>query len=325
MNVRFWPVMVLAVVVLAGCSLPKFSLFPEAGPLKEVTLEGTADEKILVLSIDGTISDKPKEKLMGSRPSMVQQLVSQLKRAEKDDKIKAVLLKVNSPGGTVTASDIIYHEISAYKERTGVKMVVSMVNVAASGGYYVSLPADWIMAHPTTVTGSIGVIFARPGVSGFMEKLGLSMYVQKSGARKDMGSPFRPPTEADNVIFQKLIDDMAGRFLGLVAKHRNIKPEYQAQVASAQIFSAAEAQQVGLVDQIGYLNDAIAKAKSLAGLSSDAKVVTYRHYQSEDDNIYNPSMRAQGGDIGVNGSALSLLTAAQEAGFYYLWAASLGQ
>lgn len=325
MKLRLWAVMLVALLMLGGCSLPNVSLFPEAGPLKEVTLEGSGDEKVLVISIEGTISDKPKEKMLSSRPSMVQELVSQIKRAEKDTDIKAVLLKVNSPGGTVTASDIIYHEIGAYKERTGIKMVVSMVNVAASGGYYVSLPADWIMAHPTTITGSIGVIFARPGVSGFMEKLGLSMYVHKSGDRKDMGSPFRPPTEADNVIFKKLIDDMAGRFLGLVAKHRTIKPEHQAQIASAQIFSAREAQQVGLVDEIGYLNDAIAKAKSLAGLNPDARVVTYRRYQSEDDNIYNPAMRPQGGEMGANGSALSLLTAAQEAGFYYLWPASLGQ
>lgn len=325
MKIRIGSVMVLMVVLLAGCSLPNVSLFPKAGPLQEVTLEGDGEDKILVISINGTISDRPKEKLLGSRPSMVQEVVSHLKRAEKDDNIKAVLLKVNSPGGTVTASDILYHELGTYKERTGIKMVVSMVNVAASGGYYVSLPADWIMAHPTTVTGSIGVIFSRPGVSGLMEKVGVSMYVHKSGDRKDMGSPFRPPTEADNVIFQKLIDDLAGRFLGLVDKHRAIKPAHKERIASAQIFSAAEAKAVGLVDEIGYLNDALAKAKSLAGLSKDARVVAYRRYESQDDNIYNPAMRAQGGKMGAAGSALSLLSVAQEAGFYYLWPASLGQ
>lgn len=325
MKGRFCLLVVVALVVVGGCSLPKISLFPEAGPLKEVVLEGTGEEKILVLSIQGTISDKPKEKLLGTRPSMVQELVTHLKRAEKDANIKAVLLKVNSTGGTVTASDIIYHELSAYKKRTGVKMVVSMVNVAASGGYYVSLPADWIMAHPTTVTGSIGVIFTRPGVRSLMDKVGLEVYVQKSGDRKDMGSPFRLPTEADNAIFQKLIDEMAQRFLGLVDKHRAIKPEHKAKIASAQVFSAAEAQQLGLVDQIGYLNDAIDKTKTLAGLSPDASVVTYRRYEADDDNIYNPAMRRQGGDINVGGSALSLLTAAQDAGFYYIWPAAVGQ
>ena len=319
MKARSWFLIAAGLFMLGGCSLPNFSLFPEAGPLKEITLEGTGEEKILVLSVNGTISDRPKEKLLGTRPSMVQELVSHLRRAEKDDHIKAVLLKVSSPGGTVTASDIIYHELSAYKARTGTKMVVSMVSVAASGGYYVSLPADWIMAHPTTVTGSIGVILSRPGVSGFMEKLGLSMHVNISGDRKDMGSPFRPPTEADEAIFQQLIDEMAARFLGLVDKHRDIKPEHKTRIASAQIFSANEAREVGLVDEIGYLTDAIDKAKSLAGLAKDARVVTYRHYDTEDDNIYNPAMRLSGGGMGVNGSALSLLTAAREAGFYYLW------
>lgn len=324
MKLRFSLLLMVGCLVMAGCSLPNISLFPEAGPLKEVILEGTGDEKILVLNVQGTISDKPKEKLLGTRPSMVQQLVSHIRLAEKDANIKAVLLKVSSPGGTVTASDIIYHELQEFKSRSGVKMVVSMVNMAASGGYYVSLPADWIMAHPTTVTGSIGVIFSRPGVSGFMDKLGLSMHVSKSGDRKDMGSPFRPPTEADDVIFQQLIDEMAARFLGLVEKHRTIKPEHRARIASAQIFSAKEAREVGLVDEIGYLSDAIAKAKSLAGLSPDARVVTYRRYEAKDDNIYNPATGLPDGTMGGNGSALSLLTSAQEAGFYYLWPASLG-
>ena len=136
-----WLGFMAILLVLTGCSLPKLSLFPEAGPLKEVTLEGTGDQKILVLTINGAISDQPKEKLLRTRPSMVQELVSHLQRAEKDTQIKALLLKVNSPGGPVTASDILYHEISGYKERTGVKVIVSMMDVAASGGYYLSLPA----------------------------------------------------------------------------------------------------------------------------------------------------------------------------------------
>jgi protease-4 len=172
MRAHFLILMVCLVGISMGCSLPKINLFPEAGPLKEVVLEGSGEDKILVISINGVISDQPKEKLLRSQPGMVQEVVTHLKRAEQDPRIKALLLKVNSPGGGVTASDILYHEISAYKARTGVKMVVAMMNLAASGGYYISLPADWIVAHPTTVTGSIGVIFARPQVSGFMEKYG---------------------------------------------------------------------------------------------------------------------------------------------------------
>jgi protease-4 len=318
------PLMILVVVMaMVGCSLPNINLFPEAGPLKEVTLEGTGDEKILVLSIQGTISDQPKEKLLRTHPSMVQEVISQLKRAEQDPLIKAVLMKVNSPGGTVTASDILYHEIRSYKERSGIKLVVAMMNVAASGGYYLSLPADWIMAHPTTITGSIGVIFSRPGVSGFMEKLGLALHVSKSGELKDMGSPFRAPTEADKAIFQALTDQMAQRFINLVLEHRTLSADQRQRIASARVFLASEAQQVGLIDQIGYLTDAVEKAKSLAGLSPDAKVVTYRRYKTEDDNIYNPAVRQLAAN-GIQSSALSALSAVQEAGFYYIWPAAVG-
>ena len=168
-SVTMLAILVAVVSAAAGCSLPRVTLFGEpAEPLKEFTLQGTAPGKILVLPVEGVISDKTKKQLIRSQPSMLQQTVAFLKHAEQDPEIKALLIKVNSPGGTVTASDILYHELSAYKQRTGVKIIVSMMNVAASGAYYISLPADYIMAHPTTVTGSIGVIFMRPGVSGLM-------------------------------------------------------------------------------------------------------------------------------------------------------------
>ena len=319
---RIWMILIITVAVMAtvGCSLPNINLFPEAGPLKEVTLEGTGDEKILVLSIQGTISDLPKERLLRTQPSMVQEVVSQLKRAEKDPLIKAVLMKVNSPGGTVTSSDILYHEIRSYKERSGIKLVVTMMNLAASGGYYISLPSDWIMAHPTTITGGIGVIFSRPGVTGFMEKLGLALHVSKSGELKDMGSPFRAPTETDKAIFQSLTDQMAQRFINHVLEHRTLSADQRQRIASGRIFLANEAQQLGLIDQIGYLSDAIEKAKSLAGLGPDAKVVTYRRYQPEDDNIYNPAVR----QLDANGIKSTVLSAVQEAGFYYIWPAAVG-
>jgi protease-4 len=179
------------------------------------------------------------------------------------------------------------------------------------------------MAHPTTITGSIGVIFSRPGVSGFMEKLGLALHVSKSGELKDMGSPFRAPTEADEAIFQALTDQMAQRFINLVLEHRTLSADQKQRISSARVFLANEAQQVGLIDQIGYLTDAVEKAKSLAGLSPDAKVVTYRRYKTEDDNIYNPAVRQLEAN-GINSKALGVLSAVQEAGFYYIWPAALG-
>ena len=156
-----------------------------------------------------------------------------------------------------------------------------------------------------------------------MEKLGLALHVSKSGELKDMGSPFRAPTETDEAIFQALTDQMAERFINLVLEHRTLSADQRQRIASARVFLANEAQQVGLIDQVGYLTDAIEKAKSLASLSPDAKVVTYRRYKTEDDNIYNPAVH-QFNSADINYSALSTLSAVQEAGFYYIWPAALG-
>jgi protease-4 len=270
------------------------------------------------------ISDQPDEGLLRTQPSMVQEVVAQLRRAAQDPQIKALLLKINSPGGTVTASDIIYHELVAFKKQTNAKVVVSMMDVTASGGYYVCLPAEWIMAHPTTLTGSVGVIFARPGVSGFMEKAGLRMEVSTSGKLKDMGSPFRPPTEEEQAIFKELTNGLADRFLNLVVQHRKVSPQQREQISTARVFLADDAKELGLVDQIGYLNDAIAKARELAGLPPHARVIAYRRQVSEDDNIYNPAVRYRnGGGNALVPPVLKPLSGSSEAGFYYLWPAAL--
>jgi protease-4 len=180
--------LLIMLISITGCTAPKIRLFPsQADPLKEFTLEGESAPKILVVPIRGIISDSPREGFVRTRPSLVQEVVSQLRRAEKDEKIKAVILKIDSPGGSVTASDILFSEIEGFKKRTGAKVVVALMGVGASGAYYISLPADHILAHPTTITGSIGVIFARPKVTGLMEKIGVAVEVNKSGADKDMG------------------------------------------------------------------------------------------------------------------------------------------
>ncbi len=146
----------------------------------------------------------------------------QLKKAEDDQQIKGVLLKINSPGGGVTSSDILYRELMAFKERTGKKIFVQMMDVAASGGYYISLAADHIQAHPTTVTGSVGVITMTADVSELMEKVGVEMHVYKSGINKDMGSPFKSPSPADREVFDKMVSQLAERFYRLVAEHRRL-------------------------------------------------------------------------------------------------------
>ena len=294
MEKKFYVVISILIAIAfltSGCSGLKVHLGPDSKePLKQFTLQGKERGKVLIIPISGFLSDAPKKGLLGDRPSLVQEVVSQLQMAEKDKEVKAVLLEINSPGGTITASDILYHEIMGFKERTNTKIVAVLMDVAASGGYYIALPADRIVAHPTTITGSVGVIFTTPKVTGLMDKLGLAVEVNKSGKEKDIGSYFRPSTPEEQRIFQELTDKMGGRFLDLVAKHRKMDPKVMTSISTARIYLAEEALQLKLIDSIGYLNDAISEAKGLAGLSKEAKVVIYRRSQYPNDNPYNTSL-----------------------------------
>jgi len=251
---------------------------------------------------------------------MVQEIVSQFRLAEEDENIKAVVLQINTPGGSTTASDILYKEIVRLKQKTGVKVVAAMMDVAASGGYYVSLPADSIFAHPTTVTGSIGVLFMTPKVTRLMDKIGLDVEISKSGENKDMLSPFRASTEEEDKIMRDLIDELGARFLSLVAEHRKINQSDLAQISTGRVYLAKEALQTGLIDEIGYLEDAISKAKNLAGLPADAKVIVYRRTEYPDDNLYNTSLSEYpGGKVTLIDSSFLDYISSLHTGFYYLW------
>jgi len=229
----------LLVLLFSGCAAPRITLFSDdTVPLQEFTLQGKGKGKILVIPIKGEISSSTSKGLIFTKPSMIQEVISQLKLAEKDREIKAVILKIDSPGGTVTASDILYHEIVAFKNRTGVKVVAAMMDVAASGGYYIALPADFIFAHPTTITGSIGVIFMQPKVNSLMEKIGVGLDINKSGKNKDMGSPFRNTTDEERKIFQDLTDELGKRFINLVSIHRKLDKNRLAQISTARIYLA---------------------------------------------------------------------------------------
>lgn len=306
---------------LISCHGPRIRLFPSSeDPLQEFTLEGDAQGKVLVIHIRGTITDAPRRRLVSTRPSMVQEIVSQLRKAEKDSDVKAILLKINSPGGSATASDILYNEIVAFKQKTRAKVVVAMMDVAASGGYYIALPADYILAHPTSITGSVGVLFMRPDVAGLMDKIGFGVEVSKSGKNKDMGSPFRQATAEEKKIIQNMIDRLGQRFLDRIAEHRRIDPQRLKQIATARIFLADDAVALGMIDRVGYINEAVSKAKKLAELPENAKVIVYRRTQFPNDNLYNTSI-SQYEDRGLSLVSLDLPTSltAYQAGFYYLW------
>ena len=318
----FFFLLIVTVLLINGCGGLKIRIGPESKePLKEYTLEGRGRGKVLVIPVRGFISESPRKDFLGERASMVQEIVSQLRLAEKDEEIKAVLLEINSPGGSTTASDILYHELIEFKDRTKTKIVAGLMDVAASGGYYIALSADRIVAHPTTITGSVGVIVITPKVTGLMDKLGLAVEVNKSGREKDIGSPFRPSTPEEQKILQGLTDRMGKRFLDLVATQRKMDPAALSSVSTARIYLADEALQMKLVDQIGYLSDAIAAAKEMARLSKEAKVVVYRRDKYSNDNVYNmSSMLHSGGSLSLLDFNLSEIIPTLSPGFYYLWA-----
>jgi len=318
---------VAAVIVLflIGCEAPRIRIFPRhSDPLREYTLEGTEKGKVIVIPIRGMISDAPRKQLIGTRPSMLQEIVSQLRKAEDDPDVRAVLLKIDSPGGSVIASDLIYNELMAFKQRKKVKVVAAMMGVAASGGYYIALPADFIMAHPATVTGSVGVLFLSPNVSGLLEKIGIDVNVSKTGKNKDMGSPFRQVTGEEQEIIQGIIDRLGAQFLNRIAEHRKLEPNKLKEISSARIYLADDALQLGMIDSIGYLDEAVIQAKKLADLPEDARVVVYRRTEYPDDNLYNTSLSRYEGrgpsliSLDLPGSMASLQT-----GFYYLWQAAV--
>jgi protease-4 len=304
----------------------KISLFTgKSEKLKEYHLSGKGKNAVLIIPIDGMISNSGEFSLFSEHPGMLENIKSQLKAAEKNQSIKGIVLKINSPGGLVTASDILYNEIVKFKKKTGKKIVVSMMDIAASGAYMVALSADEITAHPTTVTGSVGVVFLRPQFSGLMGKLGLSVDITKSGANKDMGSPFRPATDEENKLFQHVIDNFNDKFQKLVKEKRNLSDEVMKKIETAQIFVADDAYELGLIDKICYLDEAVMECKKLSGLPEDASVVIYRRKYYADDNIYNSSQSNYGEHkISMINFELFKPLGELKCGFYSIWPGSIG-
>jgi protease IV len=274
-------------LLAAGCI--SVSLFPQMQPLREKTVQGTATEKILMIDVSGIISEKASEggPLGGASEDLVARLKEELNMAAEDGQIKALLLRINSPGGTVTASDVIYHELMTFKAKRRIPIVAVIMDVGASGGYYVASAADRIVVHPTSVTGSVGVIMLRVNAEGLLQKIGVEASAIKSGAKKDIGSPFRPMTEEERAIFQGMIDGFQSRFLEVVTKSRSTLPADRLKlVADGRVLTGPQAVQLGLADQVGYLDDAIATAKQTAGIP-DARVVVYARPGAYKNNIYS--------------------------------------
>ncbi|HET6465149.1 MAG TPA: signal peptide peptidase SppA [Nitrospiria bacterium] len=306
------------VILLSGCIF-NIQLLPKVEPLEEKDVSGAGADKIVLMDLSGMISEEEKGSSLVPEPNLVAQFKEELKKAAHDPAVKAVVLRINSPGGTVTASDILHHELEVFKKQTGKKVIVSIMDLGASGGYYVAVAADKIVAHPTTVTGSIGVIMLSVNVQGLLEKIGVTGTAIKSGDKKDMGSPLRPMTEEERQLFQGIINQMYDRFVSVVAAGRkNMTVDQVRKAADGRVYTAQQALDLGLVDGIGYLDDAIQSAKTEAGLSK-ARVVIYLRPGSYKDNIYSqmPSGAAQTVNL-VNLDLRSFVQSGTPR-FMYLW------
>lgn len=303
--------------LMSGCIT--INLPPPPGPMKEEELTGSGRDKVLLVEVSGVISSADSDGLF-ERPNMVADIKEQLNRAADDKKVKAVVLRINSPGGTVTASDIIYHELRTFKQKRKIPVIASIMDVGASGGYYVAMGADKVVVHPSSVTGSLGVIMMTMNARGLLEKIGLEATTVKSGPNKDMGSPFRAMTDEERVIFQRLITGFYERFLAVIHEgRRNLTPDEIRKLADGRVYTGEQATALGLTDAVGYLDDAIELAKREAGLT-EARIVTYRRPGEYRNNIYSKFMGGEGGLAALAHLDLMALFRGGTPQFMYLWA-----
>jgi len=274
-----------AVFVLLVGVVTMFRSIPQDVFTEEVIRSGSRWNKIVLIDIQGIINQQ-----------QAQNFYQQLKRAKEDDYVKGLIIRVNSPGGTVSGSDQIYNAILKYREDANKPVVAFMQGVAASGGYYVSVGCDKIIAEPTTITGSVGVIMGYLVLEQLLEeKLGIQPVISKSGMKKDWPSSFRIPTDEEKQYVQdKLIKPAYERFVRIVAKGRESLSLEEARVLSdGSVYGAKEAVDEKLIDGIGYLDEAIEEVMALAEIKN-AQVIEYEQpfsflsiLRSQRSNILN--------------------------------------
>lgn len=314
-------ILLLAAAGSTGCVFVSGNVNPFARrpqPLSEHVVAGEGSAKILLIDLSGTISNEEQPGPLGLQPheGKVARLEAELQRAAEDDEIRGVIVRINSPGGTVTASDIAYTRLMRFKTEQQIPVVAQLMDVAASGGYYTALAADEIVAHPTTITGSIGVVFGGVSVEGLMEKLGVRNQTIKTGSKKDIGSPLRAMTDDERALLERLLGEMQARFVSLVRERRpGLTPEMDANLADGRVFSAQQALAGGLIDRIGYLEDTITAIKARAGVS-DARIVLYRRPEESAETIQSPAAFAAPQINLINVDLAPVMRTPQ---FLYLW------
>jgi protease-4 len=282
-------------------------------------------EKIALIDVEGVLMNARTSGLFSSGDNPVSLFRERLDAAALDKHVKAVVLRINSPGGGVTASDIMYRDLVNFREETGKPVIACMMDVAASGGYYLAMGCDRVWAHPTTVTGSIGVIMSLYNATGLLKMVGVTTEPIKSGPNKDIGNPGRPMTPAERAILQGIVNGFYDQFVEVVAKGRkaHLTPERVRELADGRVYTGVEAKKLGLVDEVGYLEDAL-KCALDAACMKDAAVIAYDNCSGgyrgsiyarapnipKDINVRVevPGLSGLSGSAGLGGS-----------GFFYLW------
>lgn len=245
------------------------------------TMTGIGDA-VAVIRLDGTISSDSAENyvtLQGITPELVDDLLAQ---AAANPDVKAVVVRVNSPGGSVVASDEIYRAFLEYDK----PIVLWMGDMAASGGYYIACGADYVFAHPGTLTGSIGVISQFLNVEELMSKVGVDAVVITSGPSKDIGSPFREMTEEEQALWGEITDEVYDGFVEIVAQARDLPLDEVRELADGRVYTGRQALERGLVDDVGTPDDAIAKAAELGGIEGEPRVIELESAPSFLDALY---------------------------------------
>lgn len=324
--------LVLSLAVQGCINFNSVNLWPQDQPLGEYTIGGDedADAKVLVVDVSGIILDTEQKGLLGltGMENTAAKVRAALRKADEDRDIAAVIIRINSPGGTVTASDLIHYEIRSFRNRhPHIPVHAMMLDLAASGGYYVAVSTEKIWAHPTTVTGSIGVIVQGVNLSGLFDKIGIEDQTIKSGKHKDMMSPLRPQDDSDRKLMQGVVDSLYEQFLARVMAGRpEAKEERLREIADGRVYTAQTAKEEKLIDEIGYFDDVVEGLRQQTGRKS-LRVVTYRNRVIHDDNIYAQARQSTISEATLGHWASMLLSGQVSGGspFLYYWAPGIAR
>ncbi|MEM6259389.1 MAG: signal peptide peptidase SppA [Planctomycetota bacterium] len=270
----------LVAIAVAGCGPTTFVVGVTPGDQRMVTTviepaKTRTRDRVAVIDVTGMILNARIPGLLSDGENPVSMFHEQLAHAAKDKHTKAVVLRLNTPGGAVAASDMMYREVLDFKKQTGKPVVVVMMDVAASGGYYLACAGDYLIAYPSTVTASIGVIFQTISLQPALSSIGIQAEAITSGPNKEAGSPLSELTDGHRGVYQSMVDTFYADFTGIVREARpGISEADFKEVTDGRVVTGRRALAVGLVDALGDLDDAFAKAKELAGLA-DASMVRY--------------------------------------------------